>query len=53
MDWIDLVIRDLCELPDRSSPVDDPDAIVATPAEIRAAIEVRMPADMERQTCAD
>ena len=37
MDWIDKAIRDLCELPDRSSQEDDPEAIVATPSEIRAA----------------
>jgi len=43
MDWIDHVIRDLCELPDRSSPQDDPEAIVATHGEIRAAIEANMP----------
>lgn len=44
MDWIDKAIRDLCELPDRSSPEDDPDAILATPSEMRAAIEANMPA---------
>lgn len=43
MDWIDKAIRDLCELPDRSSPEDDPEAIVATPSEIRAAIEANIP----------
>lgn len=52
MDWIDKVIRELCELPDRTSPEDDPDAIVATPSEIRAAIENNIPSkitDLQRQ----
>lgn len=53
MDWIDKAIRDLCELPDRSSPEDDPEAIVATPGEIRAAIEANMPAGVtDRQRTA-
>ena len=47
MDWIDKAIRDLCELPDRSSPEDDPEAIVATPSEIRAAIEANLPTRLE------
>ena len=52
MDWIDKAIRGLCELPDRSSPEGDPDAVVATPSEIRAAIESNMPSgitDLQRQ----
>ena len=47
MDWIDKTIRDMCELPDRSSPEDDPEAIVATPSEIRAAIEANLPTRLE------
>lgn len=43
MDWIGKAIRDLCELPDRTSPEDDPEAIVATPCEIRAVIEANLP----------
>lgn len=52
MDWIDYVIRDLCELPGRTSPEDDPEAIVATPSEIRAAIEANLPrgiTELQRQ----
>jgi len=51
MDWIDKAIRDLCELPDRDSPEDYHAAIVATPIEIRAAIEANMPSvvtDLQR-----
>ena len=48
MDWIDKAIRDLCELPDRSSQEDDPEAIVATPSEIRAAIEANLPTRLEK-----
>lgn len=51
-DWIDKLIRDLCEMPDRTSPEGDPDAIVATPIEIRAVIESNLPfrvTDVERQ----
>ena len=47
MDWIDKAIRDLCELPDRSSPADDPEAVVATPSEIRAAIEANRPQKLQ------
>lgn len=43
MDWIDYVIRDLCELPDRSSPEGDPDVIVATVREMRACIVAHAP----------
>lgn len=49
MDWIDKAIRDLCELPDRSSPEDDPEAIVATADEIRRAIEANFPAGETQQ----
>lgn len=48
IDWIDKAIRDLCE----SIPEDDPDAIVSTPSEIRAAIESNIPSgltDLQRQ----
>jgi hypothetical protein len=34
-----ILIEQMCELPDRNSPEDEPDAIVATPAEVRGCIE--------------
>ncbi|MFL9892810.1 hypothetical protein [Paraburkholderia sp. RL17-381-BIF-C] len=34
-----ILIEQLCELPDRSGPADEPDAMVATPAELRGCIE--------------
>lgn len=43
MDWIDLLIRDLCEIPDRNSPDDQPEMLVVTASEIRAVIEIRCP----------
>ncbi len=38
MDKIDYLIRDLCEIPDRNSPDDQPEMLLVTAAEIRAAI---------------
>jgi len=37
--WIDDVVRDLCELPDRNSPDDHPEMMLVTPDEIREAIQ--------------
>ena len=37
--WIDGVILDLCEIPDRNSPDDAPGMMVVTGDEIRRAIE--------------
>jgi hypothetical protein len=34
-----ILIEQLCELPGRNSPGDEPDAMVATPAELRGFIE--------------
>jgi hypothetical protein len=33
--WFDTFIRNVCELPDRNSPEDEPEAIVATPEELK------------------
>lgn len=38
-DWIDMVIRDLCEIPGRDSPDYDPEIMLVTSDEIRKAIE--------------
>lgn len=49
MDKIDYLIRDLCEIPDRNSPDDQPEMLLVTAAEIRTAVERWMPAkDGER-----
>jgi hypothetical protein len=42
MDWIDLAIRDLCEIPGRDSPDDAPEMLLVTPDEIRDAFERRL-----------
>lgn len=39
VDWIDSVVRDIAELPDRYSPEDFPDALVVTADELRCIIE--------------
>lgn len=52
MDWIDFVIRDICEIPYRDSPSDMPEAMVVTPAELRAIIERRLEQDTEHSICA-
>ena len=44
MDTIDYLIRDLCEIPDRNSPDDQPEMLLVTAAEIRTAIERWIPA---------
>jgi len=41
LDWIDLVIRDICEIPYRSSPDDCPNMMLVTPEELRQFIEDR------------
>lgn len=35
MTKIDLIIRDICELPDRTSPEDQPDMLMVTEEELR------------------
>ena len=42
LDLIDLVIRDVCEMPDRSSSDDDPEAIIFTYDELRSVLERRL-----------
>lgn len=42
-DWIDDVIQDLCELPDRTSPIDQPELILCSSSEIRQSIEANLP----------
>ncbi|HEX7906802.1 MAG TPA: hypothetical protein VF534_01735 [Paraburkholderia sp.] len=34
--WFDMFLTNVCELPDRNSPEDEPEAIVATPEELRS-----------------
>ncbi|WGN90727.1 hypothetical protein [Burkholderia phage vB_BglM_WTB] len=34
-DWFDAFLLNVCEIPDRNSPVDDPCAVVATLDELR------------------
>lgn len=41
--WISAVIRDVAELPDRTSPSDWPDAMLVTAEELREIIESRAP----------
>jgi hypothetical protein len=43
LDWIALVIRDICEIPYRFSPDDFPEAMVVTPEELRMFIVRRAP----------
>lgn len=42
-DWISNVIRDVSELPDRSSPDDEPDMMLVTAAELRSILETHAP----------
>ena len=35
MTRIDLIVRDICELPDRTSPEDQPDMLLVTEEELR------------------
>lgn len=45
MEWIDNVLRDVAELPDRNSPEDWPDAMLVTGAELRQIIVTHAPAE--------
>ena len=47
-DWFDDFYLMLCELPDRTSPEDDPEAIVASREELRTCIEVAIQCAQER-----
>lgn len=40
-DWIDDVVRQVAELPDRTSPDDWPDAMLVTAAELRNILQTR------------
>lgn len=42
-DWIDGVVLDIAELPDRSSPPDQPEMLLVTAAELREAIDNNAP----------
>lgn len=55
-DWIDFAIRDLCEIPNRDSPEDFPEAMIVTPAEVRQMIERHLPSashsqELSRRKC--
>lgn len=43
MNWIDKILREVAELPDRNSPEDNPDAMLVTAAELRHIIEAHSP----------
>ena len=43
LDWLDFLIRDLCEIPDRNSPEDQPQMLLVTAEEIRAAFDRHIP----------
>jgi hypothetical protein len=43
MNWIDKVLKEVAELPDRNSPEDNPDAMLVTAAELRQIIEAHSP----------
>ena len=45
MEWIDSVLRDVAELPDRNSPEDWPDAMLVTGAELRQIIVTHAPTE--------
>ena len=42
MDFIDLIVRDVAELPGRDSPEDWPEAMLVTASELRGIIEQRL-----------
>jgi len=42
MDVIDLIVRDVAELPDRDSPDDWPEAMLVTADELRSIVENRL-----------
>jgi len=39
-DWFDAFFQRVCELPDRNSPENEPNAIVATREELRLCLEI-------------
>lgn len=39
MEWINDVLRDVAELPDRNSPADQPEVMLVTAAELRQILE--------------
>lgn len=43
MNWIDDVLRDVAELPDRNSPADWPEAMLVTAPELRQILETHWP----------
>lgn len=43
MNWIDKVLKEVAELPDRNNPEDNPDAMLVTAAELRQIIEAHSP----------
>ena len=45
MEWINSVLRDVAELPDRNSPEDWPEAMLVTGAELRQIIITHAPAE--------
>ena len=48
MEWIDNVLRDVAELPDRNSPEDWPEAMLVTGAELRQIIVTHAPAEAQQ-----
>jgi hypothetical protein len=38
-DWIESIIQDVCELPDRDSPEDQPEMMLVTDKELREILE--------------
>ena len=57
MEWIDNVLRDVAELPDRNSPEDWPEAMLVTGDELRQIIVTHAPASPDgrswERSCAD
>ena len=44
MDWINDVLRDVAELPDRNSPAEWPEAMLVTAQELHQILEAHWPA---------
>ena len=42
-DWIDSVVLDICEIPDRTSPDDEPEIMLVKASELRQIIEAHAP----------
>lgn len=40
-EWIDSIVRDVAEIPDRNSPDDNPEMMLVTEKELRAILEDR------------